>query len=619
MTYIRTLADTVSAALQNLPSLVVFNSQLPLFATNPTLKRVVCLAIDRAIREIIAPVVERSVTIAGISTRELTMKDFAMEGDEGKMATAAHLMVQCLAGSLALVTCKEPLRLSMVAHVRTLLLQNGFTEDSLPEQAVLVVVAENLDLACSVVEKVAMDKAILEVDEGLNPAYLSRRSHRERSREAFWDTAAMAASHYSGMLPDPLRLKLGGLSPPQLQVYEDFSRLRATLPPTVDVRNGAIYGDSPALAPAGAAPQIAAAAAVAADSVLLSGPQVMEKFASLIGELDKALAAEVPSSALTGVAQDSELRRLLQQIPLVAASSIAIDETALACSQKVVQLLYRSDSTLARDTYVFLLDRLCAISSKVAKEVTMWLVYAEDERKFNIPVTVALLQSRFINVSELDLQLAKSIVRDYRASVVDFVAGLLSACLAEVPPVATREQFANSYEALNQAVRQGKATDAARSLLQDIQKAGSVSVRELAPGDQLQSAEEPGVREQLTICFGEWVRLYQQSFNVEKSFVEFVVQLQKQGILKGEEISSLFFRVCAEVSTDSYIKNKAAGGTPATGIFQPVDAFARLITFMIKYHADPTGVDNDRAKVHYITKVLSCVALPSVFVSDQDY
>ncbi|GAA5866964.1 hypothetical protein JCM3774_003736 [Rhodotorula dairenensis] len=607
--YSLSLQDTVSAALQNLPALVVFNSQLPMFATNPALKRVVCLAIDRAIREIIAPVVERSVTIAGISTRELTMKDFAMEGDEGKMATAAHLMVQSLAGSLALVTCKEPLRLSMVAHVRTLLLQNGFTDENLPEQAVLVVVAENLDLACSVVEKVAMDKAILEVDEGLAPAYLSRRSHRERSREAFWDTAAMAASHYSGMLPDPLRLKLGGLSPPQLQVYEDFSRLRATIPAVIDGRNGAMYADSPALAPAITAPQIAAAAAIAADTVLLSGPQVMEKFASLIAELEKALAAEAPASNLTGVAQDSELRRLLQQIPLVAASSLAIDETALACSQKVVQLLYRSETTLARDTYVFLLDRLCAISAKVAKEVTMWLVYAEDERKFNVPVTVALLQSRFINVAELDLQLAKSVVRDFRPSVVDFVAGLLAACLAEVPPVATREQFANSFEALNQAVRQGKATDAARSLLQDIQKASTAAVRDLSPGDKLPSAEEPAVREQLTACFGEWVRLYQQSFNVEKSFVEFVVQLQKQGILKGEEISSLFFRVCAEVSIDSYIKNKAAGGTPATGIFQPIDAFARLITFMIKYHADPTGVNNDKAKVVYLTKTLSIVVL----------
>lgn len=123
------------------------------------------------------------------------------------------------------------------------------------------------------------------------------------------------------------------------------------------------------------------------------------------------------------------------------------------------------------------------------------------------------------------------------------------------------------------------------------------------------TVDDSAVREQLTYCFGEWVRLYQHSFSVEKSFVDFVVQLQNQGILKGEEISSLFFRVCAEVSVDSYIKHKAAGGTPATGIFQPVDAFAKLIVFMIKYHADPTGANNDKAKVHYMTKVLSIVVL----------
>ncbi|GAA5875884.1 hypothetical protein JCM8547_001694 [Rhodosporidiobolus lusitaniae] len=596
--YSLSLQDTVSAALQPLPNHVIFNAQLPLFATNPSLKRLICVAIDRAVREIIAPVVERSVTIAGISTRELTMKDFAMEGDEGKMAGAAHLMVQNLAGSLALVTCKEPLRLSMVTHARTLLLQNGFTEETLPEQAILLIVAENLELACGVVEKVAMEKAVQEVDEGLSQAYLSRRGHRDRSREAFWDTAAMAASHYSGMLPDPLRLKLGGLSPSQLQVYEDFARLRV-LPPA-DGRNGVVYADSPALS-AAQVPQ-------PTEPPVLTGPQAMEKFAALVSELDKALAAE-ESTALASVAPESDLRRVIQQIPLMAASSAARDETALACSQKVVQLLYRSEKTLARDAFVLLLDRLCAISPKVAKEVTAWLVYAEDERKFNVPVTVALLKSRFIPIADLDLQLAKFVVRDFRTSVVDFVAKLISSCLGEVPPVATREQFANAFEALNQANRQNKATDAARQLLQDVQKGtGSTAIRNLSPG-KLSSADEPGVREQLTFCFAEWVRLYQQSFNVEKSFVDFVVQLQKQGILKGEEISSLFFRVCAEVSIDSYIKNKAAGGTPATGIFQPVDAFARLITFMIKYHADPTGANNDKAKVHYMTKVLSIVVL----------
>lgn len=144
-----------------------------------------------------------------------------------------------------------------------------------------------------------------------------------------------------------------------------------------------------------------------------------------------------------------------------------------------------------------------------------------------------------------------------------------------------------------------------KQLLQEIRGAAEPA-RPASPGGKSDDAD---VRQQLTFCFAEWVRLYQQSFSVEKSFVDFVVQLQNQGILKGEEISSLFFRVCAEVSVDSYIKHKAAGGSPATGIFQPVDAFAKLIVFMIKYHADPTGANNDKAKVHYMTKVLSIVVL----------
>jgi len=53
-------------------------------------------------------VVERSVTIAGISTKELVTKDFATEPNEETLRQAAHRMAQKLAGSLALVTCKEP-------------------------------------------------------------------------------------------------------------------------------------------------------------------------------------------------------------------------------------------------------------------------------------------------------------------------------------------------------------------------------------------------------------------------------------------------------------------------------------------------------------------------------
>ncbi|GAA5971587.1 hypothetical protein JCM21900_002620 [Sporobolomyces salmonicolor] len=63
------------------------DAQRPLFASNNALKRLVCVAIDRAICVSMAPVVERSVTIAGISTRELTTKGFAIEGDETEMGS----------------------------------------------------------------------------------------------------------------------------------------------------------------------------------------------------------------------------------------------------------------------------------------------------------------------------------------------------------------------------------------------------------------------------------------------------------------------------------------------------------------------------------------------------
>ncbi|KAK4047791.1 CCR4-NOT core subunit cdc39 [Microbotryomycetes sp. JL201] len=590
--YSLSLQDSIAAALQPLPTQLVFGSQAPMFSSNAALQRLVFVAFDRAIREIIAPVVERSVTIAGISTRELTMKDFAMEGDEARMAQAAHLMVQNLAGSLALVTCKEPLRVSIVTHVRQLLLQNGYTEQSMPEQAVLAVAADNLDFACAVVEKVAMEKAMLEVDDGLAPAYLARRTHRERSREAFWDTAAMAASHYSGMLPDPLRLKLGGLQPQQLQVYEDFARVRS-LQVSLDGKNGLI-DDASLLTSEGAEDAIA-------DGAALSGSQAMDKFAALINELEVLLAQD-PNQALARVPAQAEIRQVMNQVLEVASKSSARDETALACSQKVVQLLYRSTSSLAREVFTALLEQLCTLSVKVAREVMAWLVYAEDERKFNVPVTIALVQAQLINLAELDTQLAKFVVRDYKPSVIDFVSMLAVECLAASPQIATAEQLSHCFDALAQANRSGKGTDLSKNTLTKIRGSSS---RPSSPERQ----DDSDVRQQLVFSFAEWVRMYQQSASVEKSFVEFVVSLQNQGVLKGEEISSLFFRVCTEVSVDSYIKHKAAGGSPATGIFQPVDAFAKLIVFMIKYHADPTGANNDKAKVHYMTKVLSIVVL----------
>ncbi len=578
--------ETLVSMLQSLPQYVVINPQLTMFSSNAALKRLIYVAIDRAIREIIAPVVERSVTIASISTRELVTKDFAMEGDEEKMRTSAHQMAQNLAGSLALVTCKEPLRISMVQNARTLLLSNGFTEQTLPEQALVVIMQENLDLACSVIEKAAMDKAVPEVDEGLTNAYSSRREHRTRGRGYYWDSAALAASQYAATLPDMLRLRPDGLVPAQLRVYDGFSR---RMSPGIDgdrgtpasVHASSVSGRSEVgypETPASAA-GIAGAGAVGAAALQetgananvpagllpiaaggnLNAQQSLEKFSQGMAELERLLDAADQDAGLAELPQDHEIRHALRLIPVVAAQSTSRDETALAFSQKVVQLLFKIESKLGREVYVVLLDRLCEISLKAAREVTAWLIYAEDERKFNVPVTVSLVRAGLVNIAELDVQLAKLILRDFRASVIDFSAQLALECLQE-PACATRQQLTNTVEALQRAGQRGKDTEASKRFLHDLESG------------LLKSKVDVGntaLREQLAYCFAEWARLFQHSPNPEKSFIDYVTQLQTQGILKGEDISSMFFRVCAEVSVDSYIKQKAVGGSPRPASFRP--------------------------------------------------
>ena len=136
-------------------------------------------------------------------------------------------------------------------------------------------------------------------------------------------------------------------------------------------------------------------------------------------------------------------------------------------------------------------------------------------------------------------------------------------------------------------------------LLEDL---GRVPARLPAP-----SSETEQVKDKLFVWFQQWVNIYQRSHSPEKSFVPFITQLTKQGILKVEDMSSFFFRVCAESSVNSYIKCVAAGDFEHA--FQALDAMSRLIVYIIKYHGDASGVNNDQAKVHYLTKILSIFVL----------
>merc|ERR1711871_91947 len=168
--------------------------------------------------------VERSVTIACVTTKQLVLKDYALEANETHLRSAAHMMISSLAGSLSLVTCKEPLRISIGNHLRTLMTSMTADQTAI-EQVVQVCSSDNLDLGCMLIEKFATEKAIRDVDEALASSIQARRKHRETG-QPFVDGAVPKGSRYPRELPEMLKPKAGGLHPGQLQVYEIFRRQR---------------------------------------------------------------------------------------------------------------------------------------------------------------------------------------------------------------------------------------------------------------------------------------------------------------------------------------------------------------------------------------------------------
>jgi len=595
----RAVGAHIEAILANLVHLVHISPQLAPFNVNPTFKRAVQMAVDRAVRDIILPVVERSVTIAGISTRELVAKDFVTEPNEEKLRRSGHLMAQKLAGSLALVTCKEPLKSNLASHIRQFLIEHGFNEQMIPEQVVSLLVQDNLDIACSAIEKAAMERAVTDVDEGFAQSYELRRRHRElRNGQNFWDPS-VPLTNFSGTLPEPLRIKSTGVNALQMVLYEDFGvdgkRRGDSRPASVSSFHASIpYSQSPTMEN----PR---------NHTLQSHQDAMERFVALTRDLE-AVMIQYPNQALTALPPNHDIRHLVRQIMLLADEATDRERTPLMISQKIVQLLYKTSSPLGREVYVALLDQLCRNFEDVAKEAITWLLYAEDERKFNVPVTVTLLRSGLVNVTLQDQQLAKLLYEDPRPILLGFVANLIRECLSTDPPVATQGQFVFSIEILSQLAQAGKANEEVNHLLDDLRgvrrstSGTSESTLSIQP-----KPETEQLREKLSNWFQQWITIFQRSHSPEKSFVPFITQLTKQGILKMEDVSSFFFRVCAESSVSSYIKCMASGNYEHA--FQALDAMSRLIVYIIKYHGDASGINNDQAKVHYLTKILSIFVL----------
>ena len=458
--------DQQQTVIPNLAAYVTINPSLTQLFQQPqggplssnitaaTLKRAVPVAVDRAIREIIQPVVERSVTIACITTKEIATKDFAMESDESKMRKAAQLMVANLAGSLALVTCREPLKASVSTHLRQLLMSSangsgggGSNSSSTPqltdqeqsslEQCVAICATDNLELGCMLIEKAATEKAVRDMDEALAPALSTRKKHREQTGQPFYDMSIFAnnGQRYPAALPEPLRPKPGGLRSDQLLVYEAFQRMprQPTFPASQQGNTGNAVPISGSAGAVGAS--TASTSVVVKESGVVSGVGQhkinVEALSALAGKIDNAvtalLGAAGPRAAeitLSMLPPDHDVRQLLaaaQQVttlsPDVGGTRVLNStekDTILGFAQGVFKHLYELSLTepLRLEANVAFLEVLNECCPQLGQDLGTWATYAptetEAQRKLHRAILLLLLRSCLVDASELDGYLARS-------------------------------------------------------------------------------------------------------------------------------------------------------------------------------------------------------------------
>ncbi|EUC49278.1 hypothetical protein COCMIDRAFT_85171 [Bipolaris oryzae ATCC 44560] len=593
-----------------------------------TLKKIFLTAVNQAIQEIIAPVVERSVTIAAISTSQLINKDFAMEPDEEKLRNAAHTVVKALSGSLALVTCKEPLRMSIQNNIR--LTARDLPDQGLPEGHIIMFVNDNLDLVCNTVEQAAEMSSLAEIDMQIEEAVRIRRMFRSsRPNEPFKDANISPWAFY---IPEPYRQMPGGLNREQLAIYEDFGRQSRGAP---HVNNTSQDGGRqlpdvlqdqfaavPNLPTPGAAPaeprqpaqQQPRLQSLQAPHAVLTQQQPngymdapgLERgqrgVEDLLIELTRVIK-EAPEERITDLQPgSSSVHQVFDQLISSIEFAGPNKETwAFRIAGQVTNHLFSDSlSRLEVEVMAHLLSHLCQLSVQTSRQVLMWLATLhDDDRIFKATVMVALMEVNLMDMHRLNTTIAKAI-QERHVAAVEMLSSLMEELLLNEHPSAFRADFAMSIDALTIWLAEDSSFELGKRVIANLQA---------SPNEQSLTPPASSHKDQLEYVFDEWVHLQMENMP-KKTVGAFIYQLHQQKVLETQESSVAFLRACIDASVIAYEQEHSSpyGSGNEDIATVKVDALGRLIVDLLVYQGEQEGATK-KSKARYLDQMLVVVVL----------
>ena len=181
--------------------------------------------LNESITTILSPVIDRAVNISTVTTKELVIKDFQFEPSKDKFKEAAVNSIKSLAGALALVTAKEPLRMTYAKKIKDILKEKKIDEGTLDEVIKMKNTVDLLNIGYvhifNYVQKKAADKIL---QDEIIIKEIERRNLMDINGKFKSDNNHSLMSVVD-KLPNSLKPRMEGLTDEQLAIYDNYSKI----------------------------------------------------------------------------------------------------------------------------------------------------------------------------------------------------------------------------------------------------------------------------------------------------------------------------------------------------------------------------------------------------------
>lgn len=619
-------SQAVAPTIPDLGPMITIPPANEMVVSTNRLHEIVLTALTRALQDIIQPVVDRSVTIAAISTIQMIRKDFVTEGQESRVRDSAISMVKATAGSLALVTSKEPLRANFTNYMRNL---SNDLPSGLPEGTIIMCVNSNIELACSIIEKQAEERAVPEIEEMIERDLESRRRHRaNRPEEAYYDTSA---SRWSMTIPAPYKLSpnSNGLNAEQMAIYEEFGRQPRTTvaaapshaPSTSDATrslanevlqeqynampNIPTPAETPSVQHIGNAMQAYPPVHSGAANNMANGRTpayhiemrvLMERINKLLQELLR-VAGEAREDHFVGLPRPHPVLDVVDALVqlIIKASQSSEDFVMFAIEQICLLLFQPVEDNLTFESLVHVLETIRKISGPAANSRVRALFAQQPGHSFlHLPLLAALVHTDLLDWKVIDQTLSRALEARKEGSL-EFLEHILDLALLNDRPFALFADFVRTLEAAWILINDDPSSAPGQRLKSKLMGPG--------PSQPLEGDEQEAFRrDQMEYVFDEWVHLCNNHNASDKATTLFIQQLHGKQVIRDRDDFFQFVRIAIDLSVDRFEQSVHTGA--GTDAYVMVDALATLISIFINIFSEPPA-----SRAGFLDSVLALVTL----------